>query len=557
MILALTLIVAVTLISVVNSQRTHEVGQQVYATQSMVNALNSHLALLADMESNQRAFIITGDERFLGGFERAASDLRVVLKDIRALGGNDSAQKQACDQLEASTARRTELAWRGIRLREAQGVAAASAFVAAGEGQRLSEAIRGMVAAMMNAQQERLSGLTRSQQAFSQRAGLTQLAFVVISLSSILTAFVFVGHELKQRRAAQQKTEQMNAELSESVHKLKARTAEVLLLNDLAHELQLCVSLEDTYGTIERFADRILPGHGGCLALISNSRDCLEVVKSWKTQNSPADFLPEECCALRSGRTYFVDNIQGSLVCGHVDRATTASYFCIPMVAQGETLGVLTMQQPLAGPEGPAGFNVELQLLQDAVAGQVALAVGSVRIRETLRNQTIRDALTGAFNRRYLEASLERELRRSERSGRPLGIMMIDLDHFKRFNDAHGHDAGDEVLRSSAAALQKATRSEDIVCRYGGEEFSVVMPEVSPEILVSRAENIRRAVQQLQIIHRGVTLEPLTVSIGVALCPDDGKVMADLLKKADERLYEAKARGRNQVVTMSASPSTI
>jgi len=165
-----------------------------------------------------------------------------------------------------------------------------------------------------------------------------------------------------------------------------------------------------------------------------------------------------------------------------------------------------------------------------------------------LKDQVMHDGLTGLYNRRYLEESLSREESRARRSGRSLGVMMIDIDNFKRFNDTLGHAAGDAVLRAMGQYLLMAARGEDIVCRYGGEEFVLVMSQAPHNTVLQRAENLRQGVQQLGIEYEGQVVGPITVSIGIGIFPDHGDNGEAVLRAADTALYQAKQLGRNRVV---------
>jgi diguanylate cyclase (GGDEF)-like protein len=185
------------------------------------------------------------------------------------------------------------------------------------------------------------------------------------------------------------------------------------------------------------------------------------------------------------------------------------------------------------------------------VSEHLSLALANLKLRETLRTQSIRDPLTGLFNRRYMEESLERELRRAERRGHPVGVIMIDLDHFNHFNNTFGHQAGDALLQAFGELLRTRVRSEDIACRYGGEEFTLIMPEAPPEIVLQRAEQLREEVRELRVNLRGQALGMVTASMGVAVFPTDAGVGSELIREADRALYLAKEAGRDRVVGAS------
>jgi diguanylate cyclase (GGDEF)-like protein len=187
--------------------------------------------------------------------------------------------------------------------------------------------------------------------------------------------------------------------------------------------------------------------------------------------------------------------------------------------------------------------------LATAVAEEASLALGNLRVRESLHEQSVRDPLTGLYNRRFLEEFLLRELARADRKKHSLSIITLDIDHFKRINDSLGHGAGDIVLRRIGLLLQGFVRQSDIACRVGGEEFSVLLPEASMQIAEQRAESIRKAVQELRLKYEDHDLSGITISLGVAAYPDHGTTPDSLIRAADEALYDAKFRGRDRVVS--------
>ena len=225
-----------------------------------------------------------------------------------------------------------------------------------------------------------------------------------------------------------------------------------------------------------------------------------------------------------------------------------AGYACLPMMAQGEILGVLHLRTDLPGP-----LDASRRKLASALGEQVALSLANIRLKETLHRQAIHDPLTGLYNRRYLEDTLERELRRAVRKGSPVGILMLDLDHFKEYNDTHGHAAGDALLRAFGAHVLGNIRGEDFACRYGGEEFAIILPDVGLEKAVQRAEEIRQEARAIRVESGGLRLEAATVSIGVATLPTHGTTPEAVLRAADAALYVAKAEGRDRV---KAAPQT-
>ena len=183
-----------------------------------------------------------------------------------------------------------------------------------------------------------------------------------------------------------------------------------------------------------------------------------------------------------------------------------------------------------------------------AVGERVSLALANLRLREVLRGQSIRDPLTGLFNRRFMEESFERELRRAVRGKQQLALLMLDIDHFKRFNDTFGHQAGDALLRALGNLLRHRTRGQDVACRFGGEEFAFILAGTSSEAATKRAELLRKDIAQLNVQHAGLLLGAVTLSFGIAVYPDHGDSTDALLNRADDALYRAKSEGRDKVV---------
>jgi diguanylate cyclase (GGDEF)-like protein len=226
------------------------------------------------------------------------------------------------------------------------------------------------------------------------------------------------------------------------------------------------------------------------------------------------------------------------------------------MIAHGNTVGVLHLEFQ-SGPDSRYGSGTESlrdsqQRLATSAASQIALSLAGLQLRETLREQSIRDPLTGLFNRRFLEESLERELQLASSKKQSISVLFLDLDHFKRFNDSFGHDAGDLVLQSLADLFRNFFRTTDICCRYGGEEFAIILPESSSQDAAIRVNALRSEVKSLRLQYKKKALGQLTLSAGVAAFPEHGSTSHDLLKIADQCLYESKARGRD-IVTVALS----
>jgi len=358
--------------------------------------------------------------------------------------------------------------------------------------------------------------------------------------AALLEANVRLESEMRERALAQQELNRQNELM---LRELTKRSNRATRLAKLAELLQSCNDLDDVFAVVAGMAPKIFSELRGTVLLFNHSRDVLEVVASWSDCVLPASvFAPQDCWALRTGHMHRVSAGDHTAVCKHIGNID-APYFCLPLISHGEAIGILHFQC-IGSVEPP-----ESELLVAGTFGeQIGLSVANLRLREALRSQSIRDPLTGLFNRRYLEEMMERETRRAVRAECGLGVILFDLDHFKNFNDTYGHDAGDTVLRETASFLIKSVRAEDIVCRYGGEEFVIILPMADLKATAARAERIRTRLREMTVLHQGQSVGIITVSVGVAALPDHGTAPKALLETADAALYRAKREGRDRVV---------
>lgn len=358
--------------------------------------------------------------------------------------------------------------------------------------------------------------------------------------------------DITERRKWEEAVQTTNDKLKVLVAQVEEQNRTMTLTNEMADMMQACQASEEAHGAIGHFMPRFFPNDMGALYILNNSRNLFEAVANWgQTPPAISAFAPDDCWSVRRGRLHKVDNPREGLLCRHVSSSCFGGYLCVPLVAQGETLGVLHLESG-PRPEGQeAGEAVPKEQLALTVAEDMALALANLKLRETLRSQAIRDSLTGLFNRRYMEETLERELKRSQRTGSPIAVVMMDLDHFKDYNDTFGHSAGDELLNALGNLVKTQIRGEDIACRYGGEEFLLIIPGAVMEVALERAELLRRAVKDMHVQHRG--LKPITLSLGVAVYPVHGETGLDLIRAADIALYQAKREGRDRVIA-AANP---
>ena len=371
--------------------------------------------------------------------------------------------------------------------------------------------------------------------------------------SGYVAGVAVIAREIESQQHEEEVLRSANRQLSETVRNLEQRNREMNIVQQLSSLLQACLTAAEAHLVLNQSLPKLFPAGTGALFEWNTSVNLLEATVKWgQPPLHEAVFSPEECWALRSGHVHRVADPASPLLCPHLSRLNSVNSICAPLVASGETLGVLTVQGGPYELSQPADAQQRLlsarQQLVETLAGHIALALANLRLREGLRAQSIRDPVSGLFNRRYLDETLPREIHRASRDGRDLGIIMCDLDHFKAFNDTYGHAAGDTLLRSFGELVARVVRAGDIACRYGGDEFVLILLDTSLETAERRAELLLREFRRIVIQYGDMFLNPGALSLGVGAFPAHGASAAALLRVADEALYKAKAEGGNRAV---------
>lgn len=335
----------------------------------------------------------------------------------------------------------------------------------------------------------------------------------------------------------------IEAQLQATTAQLQRSNQEMQMLSQMGDLLQACQTVTEAYAVICQAARQLFPEDSGQLIIRSESRDVGEIVAAWGTQlQGRTTIVLEDCWALRRGRLHVVEDSRHDVCCAHMIAYVPSSAVCVPIIANGETIGVLHIRHL-----SPRGIDAAKQQRALNLAERIALALTNLK----LRHLSIHDPLSGLYNRRFMQEFLDHELHRARRNGQSVGIMVLDLDHFKRYNDTYGHDAGDMVIREVGNFLKMSIRGSDIACRFGGEEFALIMPELRMEQMQLRAEQIRIGVKSLQVEHEGHYLGQASFSIGIACYPEHGATAEEVLRAADAALYRAKQTGRDRVVQAS------
>jgi diguanylate cyclase (GGDEF)-like protein/PAS domain S-box-containing protein len=355
--------------------------------------------------------------------------------------------------------------------------------------------------------------------------------------------------DISGRKQAKLHLEKINEELSVLVETLQTRDREMKMIHQMNDLLQACKTLEEAFKVIGMACKDLFSGFSGGMAVLHDSGQFLETLTSWGPKPLLEDvFSLEDCWAMRRGQEHEVTDPKVNMLCDHFTSPPKSGYLCLPMVVQAEMLGLFHLETP-EGMSDDQAVNWKQKAL--TVSEGVKISLSNLKLRELMHRQANHDALTGLFNRRYLEDTLPRELNQARRKNDPVSIAMLDIDHFKKFNDTYGHEAGDLILREMGHLFKESLRKSDIACRYGGEEFVIVLFDSTQKESLKRFETIRERINSLQLRYRDQLLGRMTVSIGIAEAIDNNMTSEELVAAADKALYTAKRAGRDCIIVFS------
>lgn len=362
---------------------------------------------------------------------------------------------------------------------------------------------------------------------------------------------VWYFRDITEYRQSEKQAVEANRELIATVKKLEEKDLHNGILSEMRELLQACSSLTEIPVIIRVSMNRLFPHVSGAFFMKADKEAGLELAIHWNGYSDGSKeslFDLDDCWSFRRGRVHIVENAMIDPVCSHLEKSPRSAYVCIPLIAKGTVLGLLHLAADRSiAPELQNETLARLKELSSTIAEHLPLSIANVKLGEELRLQSLKDPLTGLYNRRHMLDSLKREIIRAERKRTSIGVVMIDIDHFKEFNDAYGHGAGDELLRQMGHYLASHVRGSDVACRYGGEEFILFLPELSTSETFTRMMQILKLIPELEVRYDGRRLEPVTLSMGIATYPNHGKDEEILLKVADAALYRAKQEGRNRI----------
>lgn len=514
-----------------NTRHLIEIRNWLDHSQTVLSSIQTESQRLDRLSSSMQLYQATGDANYLRAAESSVSAIQNGVSNLQNLFEDNTSQRRHADELESSV----------IALTHAVDTARQSRTV---PDQQI-QACHDVLDVIQQEERGLLKQRSNESQDSSVRSLLAGAGYLGLLLLVLIALFGFLIRDALRRRSFEKQLSVANDHLEATIEALERRGAEAALLKATRDELHLCVTSAEAQACTCRHLQALVPGSSGATLIINNSRSMLEIAATWNNPTSLADgFAPDACCGLRAGHLRWRSPGHSAINCSHFSGEPPENYVCIPLTAQGETLGFVYLTFPTPEVADLARGRI---LQVNEMVELAAMTIAGLNLRAKLENQSIRDGLTRLFNRHFMAIALEREVHRALRSTTPLAILMIDVDHFKAFNDTFGHEAGDTVLREVAECFRQSVRSEDVVCRYGGEEFIIILPETNEETAVERAELIRQAVGKLRVRSKGETLRQISVSIGIAMYPAPAHDATDLVRLADRALYDAKHAGRDRV----------
>jgi diguanylate cyclase (GGDEF)-like protein len=538
----IALLIAMAGVSVYLDSLSIERNAQLSKIRDRTDVATRLLTALIDIETGVRGYLITADPTYLAPLYRG----RDAVTNLHSTWGADFdtwiAPGYSDLPLATLMERRKKLNDDLLETARTLGVTVAREQLRTSESKMLMDRMRAVIAYQTSTFHEESNAVQRSADYLAGLHSVLVVSALSLAILFSIAQFMLFRNEVNGRGTV---------ELT-----LRRRNEERKQVAELSSALQLSDSRREAYGIIEAYARKIMVELSGAFYVYTASRDQLTRVAQWSlpvaTQPFADHLHPQDCWGLRQGGRYTgcaepfagIDTDAGPLTCRHIE-GEVGPFTCIPIVGRGQILGMLHLRgEALRKKETSALLDSVIERLVD----QLSLSLTNIELREKLENMALRDGLTGLYNRRFLDEVLEHNLVKLKRESKHAGLLLLDVDHFKRFNDTHGHQAGDEALRRVGATLTAAVRASDVVCRYGGEEFLVFLPECERAEAMAKAEAIRVAIAQTALAVGNQAIPPVTASIGLAMFPEAGTTRAQLIQMADRALYRAKGAGRNRVI---------
>jgi diguanylate cyclase (GGDEF)-like protein len=530
---------------------------------------------LSEMFMAVRGYLFTQQASLLASYQTAATEVPRELVALKELAANDPSRVREVEEIQAEF-RRWEVEWANMNIEKVRRGESLEIPPTLAQGETHLASLRQRLLILLNEENaESLAETQRSEASMRRMLYLgvgvvLLLALVLLSLTRAVTRLI--TEPVQQLIEASERVSrgdfqlalpaQLNNEfgvLSRSFSRmttaLRQEREEMEALNQFSERVTQCTSEREVYDHIlhslkERFHPRQIiifkmnPAETFLEAAATHA-PLPEEARGW-----PVIDEPQHCKAVRTGRAFRVNDVTLEPPCpSHFVLPSEGSYYCGPLIAGGIIIGAVRL-------EGAKNYwTPERETLLESYLSVAATALSNIRLLDTMKQQATIDPLTGLYNRRYLEDYAKRIIPMSRRKEQPFGVIMLDLDHFKSFNDDYGHDVGDRILRGFAKTVTAAMRETNLAARIGGEEFVVLLPETGAKACLLVAERIRQAVGRM-VVPSGTDKPPIqvTVSAGIAVFPDHGQSLEEVLQASDKALYESKRAGRNRVTLFTDQP---
>ena len=572
-------------------------GQARHLAYRRIDEIQAVLSDVKDAETAQRGYVLSGRDLYLKPFQAADQALPGEVARLRAGSAADPELRDDVDRLSEIVSLKMAELHQVIAARRDAGFAAALKIVETDRGEALMEQAREVVSQIqgrLNVEVEQRDHAMRL--AYARLLAILIVGSLLIAVASVVTNIwvissirrqqeAFLGGvrrvaggdlsgdisavgggefdrlagafngmvadlraERLRRESAEKALARSNTALKSQADGLTRKNHAAEMLSRLAARLTACEDEAEVAEVIGDLAPLIVRSGAGALYTRGGPDEALQKVAEWsEPASAPTEIDPLDCWGVRDGRPHVVHWTDSEAACRHIDPAAGCACRCLPILAQDQTVGLLYLEER----------DMALALPLDDVsvlAESIGTTLGNLRLRDNLKDLSIRDALTGLFNRRHMQETLTLELPRAARTGGPLSLVILDLDNFKKFNDTFGHDAGDMVLRALGSAITRNLRQGDVAFRYGGEEFMVVLPQTGAAQGAAVAERVRAAVEALRLDYDGRRLTGFSASLGVATFPECGDTAETLILAADRALYVSKASGKNRVTMAEDAP---
>ena len=531
---------------------------------------------MMSLEMNLRSYLLSGNDSYVGGWKRDVGMIKGEITTLSRLVRENPAQSAKVNQLSAFIDSRIAL------LNKVSGLKSEDALLSSDIDNMLRNefAFSGMtqtadeIATLENSELKQRNMLLYNNVATAQKmivmgmlAGVTVLLLSFIFLrrhqsnNCVLKDGEISTHTDAQRIIGENnELRQTNDKLNVDLEEMKDRNEKISLLLEMSDIMLASSEMSEMSELIAKYCSKVLNFSRGVFYIMHSSKNYLEASSCWGMPNAQtSNFAADKCWALRMGHIYDANSVDVELVCDHAKQRTSSSdkfsSLCIPLRAQNDIYGLLYVEI-VSNNEKEVVLSHNDRMLVYGFTEVAALAMANIQLRASLMHQSLRDPLTSLYNRRYLLEFLTKQIYQCERTKSSLAVLMIDVDFFKKVNDIYGHDAGDIVLKELSQLFINHVRPGDVACRYGGEEFILVLYNINDANAASRADKLRHEVSLLTIKYGAQLLSSISISVGVSIYPIDGVTIESLIEKADGALYFAKNSGRNKVIMSSEINTT-